>query len=164
MSTTARMLFQLNVEQIVTNVLGNVPFSPQIKKERTFGAGTAAGLIDRGLVKELELVAATPTNLDLSGAETDVLGQSAAFVKVRGLFILADPTNTTDVQVGGHATAAFLGPFEDETDVINLEPGELFAVTSWTNGWTVTATTADILKLLSTDAAKIKIAVLGTSA
>lgn len=164
MSTTAQMNFTLDVAQAITDALGNVPFSPQIKKQLTFGAGVGAGLIDRGYVKEITLVAATANNFDLNGSNVDVLGQPAVFAKVRGLFILADNTNTTAVEVGGHATAAFLGPFKDATDVLTVQPGELLTLTSWTIGWPVTATTADILKLLSSATAKIKIAILGTSA
>lgn len=99
------------------------------------------------------LAASTAENLDLSGTLTDDFTTAVVFTKIKSIYVFAWGTNGGNLQIGGHATAAFLGPFVDATDKIAIHPGGKFVWVSPTAaGAAVTATTADLLKVENMDA------------
>ncbi len=93
------------------------------------------------------LAASATENLDLAGALTDPLGATLTFATVKGIFIKAGAANPGNLTFGAHATAAFVGPFADATDALTVRPGELLPLFAPGTGYTVTATTADMLKV-----------------
>jgi hypothetical protein len=100
------------------------------------------------------LAASTAENLDLSGTLADDFGTAVVFAEVKGIFVFAWATNGGNIQVGGHATAAFSTIFGDATDILILQPGGFFLLgTPSAAGYIVTATTADLLKVENMDGA-----------
>jgi hypothetical protein len=86
--------------------------------------------------------------LDLAGSLTNAFGAQITFDKVKALIIKAAATNTNDVLVGGAASAQASAFFGDVTDVVKVKPGGMVAfVAPDANGYDVTATTADLLKI-----------------
>lgn len=132
----------------------------------TFTEGSGASQVNKAWVSiGRSLALSTAENLDLSGTLTDDLGTAVVFTKVKGIYIFAWATNGGNIQVGGHATAAFLGPFVSATDILAIQPGGKLLIDSPSvAGYPVTATTADLLKVENMDsgaAGKYDIVIFG---
>lgn len=132
----------------------------------TFTEGSGAGQVNKVWVSiGRSLALSTAENLDLSGTLADDLGNAVVLTKVKGLYVFAWATNGGNIQVGGHASAAFVGPFVDATDIIAIQPGGFVLLgTPSAAGWPVTATTADLLQIENMDsgaAGKYDIVIFG---
>lgn len=137
-----------------------LPFAAEL----AIGSGTGAGQCNLAFWDHRTIAGSGTDDIDLAGALTDPLGGTGVFTKVKGIYIKAKSTNGGNLVIGGDA-APFLGPFADATDKINLAAGDVFLVTKLGTGWTVTATTADILQIVNSDAgsAEYDIAIIGLS-
>lgn len=94
------------------------------------------------------LAASTNENLDLNGPLLNALGQAVALTKVRFLAVFAAAANVNDVIVGGAASNGFISPFGAATDTVKVKPGGCFLLAAPdANGLSVTAATADLLKI-----------------
>ena len=99
------------------------------------------------------LAASTSEDLDLAGGLTDPFGATLAFTKIKAIRILAALANVNDVQVGGAAANAFVGPFGASTHKLAIPPGGMIELVNPTAaGWTVTAATGDLLKIANSAA------------
>ncbi len=99
------------------------------------------------------VTAGSDQQLDLSGTLTDQLGQSAVFTKVYGFLIRNLATSgSNNLQIGGSNFAAWLGA---SNDLVVIGPLGMLFVTSPVNGYTVTNSTADILKIANPGGANI---------
>jgi hypothetical protein len=128
--------------------------------------GTGAAQADKEYYNRSTLAASASENIDLAGAGTDVLGALNAFAKVKAILVKADPANTNDVIVGGAASNGFVGPFGATTHTIAVRPGGVFLTAHPGTGWTVTAATADLIKILNGGAGTsvtYEICIVGTS-
>jgi hypothetical protein len=95
------------------------------------------------------LGASATENLDLAAGNlvaTD--GSTLTFTKIHAIYLKADVGNTNAVLAGGAASNGMSGPFNDVTDIIKLNAGEVWHQTSIA-GWTVVAATGDLLKILN---------------
>jgi hypothetical protein len=102
-------------------------------------------------------------NLDLAGTLTDAFGAILTFATIKAIIFESDPGNTVDITVGNHATAAFVGPFGAAAHTVALRPGGLLMFVAPQTGWTVTPTTADIIKVLAGAAAvNYRVHLIGT--
>ena len=129
--------------------------------------GTATGAADLLFADERTLSASATENLDLAGALTSPLGQTLTFVTVKAIIVIANSANTNSVIVGGHGSAAFVGPFGAANDTVSVKPGGIFAIAHGGAGWAVTATTADMLTITNsggTTGVTYRVIILGTSA
>lgn len=127
-------------------VTSSAPLS--YSKTHDLANGTGANQADKIFSDTRQLAASGTENLDLAGVLTDAFGATLTFTKVKALLVAAKSTNTNDVLVGGHASAAFVTPFADATDKIRVKPGGLFLLTAPdANGLAVTATTGDLLTI-----------------
>ncbi len=149
------------------NDLAAVTAAFNMRKALGFAPGTGAGQADKIFSDTRQIAASSNDDLDLTSL-TDPLGAALAFAGVKGIYVEAAAGNTNDVVIGGHDSAAFLGPFADATDKIRLKPGEVFFITNRTAaGWAVTGTTADILRIAnggSGSAVNYSIILVGDSA
>ncbi len=131
--------------------------------------GTASGQANISYDAQRTLAASATENLDLAGDATfkDAFETAITFVKVKLIYVKAAAANTNNVEVGGAAANAFLGPFKDATDILVLPPGGVWMVVHPTTGWTVTAATGDILKVANSaggTSVTYDIAIAGTDA
>lgn len=115
-------------------------FLKNFKKSRDDkGAATAATAATKLVFDTRTLAASATEDLDLAGA-------FANMTKVHAIYVRAVSANVNAVVVGGAAANAFKGPFADATDKVSVGAGDEFLATSKV-GWTVTAATADLLRL-----------------
>ncbi|MFZ4605158.1 MAG: hypothetical protein ACOYM5_02770 [Caulobacter sp.] len=150
-----------------SNDLGTPVFPFDVVKLTQFSPGAASGLADLLFSDERTLAASATENLDLAGSLTSPLGSTLTFVKVKAIMIVAAAGNTNNVQVGGAASNGFTGPFADATDIVNIPPGGTLLLVHPTTGWTVTASTGDILKIANsggTTGVTYKVVVIGATA
>lgn len=107
--------------------------------------GTGTGFADKMYYGVRTIAASGTENLDLAGSLADPLGATITCAKVKSLTFIADAANTNNVVVGGAGSNTFTGPFSDATDKVAIAPGSAMTFTHAGAGWTVTASTGDIL-------------------
>lgn len=108
--------------------------------------GTGADQIKEIFADTRTLAASATENLDLAGVLVDAVGTTITFSKVKAILVKASASNTNDVMVGGHASAACFTMFNAATDKLRIKPGGMaLLVAPDANGFAVTATTADML-------------------
>lgn len=150
-----------------SNDLGAVTFRFNETGLNRLTPGTAAQKADKMLADQRTLAASATENLDLAGTLADPLGVTVTFAKVKAIYVRAAAANTNNVCVGGAASNAFVGPFADATDVVCVRPGGVLLVTAPAGGWTVTASTGDLLKVANSGAGTgvtYDVIIIGTSA
>lgn len=128
--------------------------------------GTTAGAADLVFSDQRTLSASANESLDLNGSLTDVFGGAVNFAKIVAIYIRAAAGNTNNVVAGGAASNGFYPMFGAATDTIKLPPGAGVLLFN-DGGWTVTASTADLLKIAnggSGTAVTYDIVVVGRSA
>jgi hypothetical protein len=144
--------------------LGNNKALLPFADELVIGSGTGNGQANLAWWDHRSLAASTTEDLDFSGALVDPLGGTAVFTKIKGIYVKAKSTNGGNIEVGGDAASV---PFlKAVNDIVVLAPGQAFLITNLNAGWTVTATTADIIQVANTDGAaagEYDIAVIGLS-
>lgn len=146
--------------------LGTPVFPIDLVKLTQVAPGTGTGYADLMYAGERTITASSSENLDLAGGLTSPLGATLTFVKVKAILIVASTANTNSVQVGGAATNTFTGAFADATDIVSIPPGGTLLLVHPGAGWTVTASTGDILKVANSGATTgvtYKVIVIGTS-
>lgn len=120
-----------------------------INRAVQLASGLGAGKADRLFADTRTLAASGTEDLDLSGALLDALGGPAQFARVKGLIIAAAKTNTNKV-VFGAASATQWATLLNTTGTVSLPPGAVacfMAGPADAVGWTVTASTGDLLKV-----------------
>lgn len=129
-----------------TAVAGAVPSFPfNTSSLLQFSPGTASGQADVLYAATRTIAASGTANIDLAGVLTGPVGGTLTFGHVKAILMVADPTNTNDVVLGGAGSNTFVGPFADATDKIAVKPGATWLISATGTGWAVTAATADIL-------------------
>jgi hypothetical protein len=140
----------------------------ELRWTTTFTSGTGSGQADLMWSDERTIAASGTDSLDLTGtAIKDVFGNGLAFVKVKAILVKAAAGNTNNVVVGGAGSNTFVGPFADATDKAVVPPGGQAIFIAPAAGWTVTATTGDLLLIANsggTTGVTYDILIVGTSA
>lgn len=96
-----------------------------------------------------QLAASANESLDLAGVLTDALGAVITFATIKVILVFAKATNTNDVILGNAASNQFVGPFGAAAHTAAVRPGGAAAFFAPKTGWTVTAGTGDLLKVLN---------------
>lgn len=136
-----------------------------------FTSGVGAGQADIYCDGLRNVGISTFEDLDLAGGSqlVDAFGVARTFVKVKGIFVIADPGNTNEVVVGGAAANAFIGSFNAAADKVKLKPGAPWvgAFDPLGLGYTVTPGTGDLFRVANGGAGSsvnYRIGIWGTSA
>jgi hypothetical protein len=110
-----------------------------------YSNGTGSGQAQFEWSDRRTLASNTAESLDLVGALTDALGATFSPTKIKALIIVSDAANTTALTIGNvtNGITAFLGV---ATNYIVLQAGGLFVIADPV-GFTLTASTADLLKV-----------------
>lgn len=107
----------------------------------------------------------TTDSLDFAGGGlVDALGAVVAPVKIKSVIITSAAANTQNITLFGDAASILL--LNTAATTVTLQPGGIYVFTApATAGVTVTATTADIIKIVNGAGASVtySIVVLGTS-
>lgn len=132
--------------ETVTSVLSR-------SKTATFTDGTGLNKAQKRWSDTRTLAASASENLDLYGSLTDAFGVVINFIRIKGLYVAADPTNTNDVLVGGAAANQFTNWVSDVTDIVRVKPGGFFlTVAPDAVAFAVTSGTGDQLKVANAGA------------
>jgi len=156
---TAKKALDLSTPQDAVNL--------PISSSFTFGTGA-----NKANQQWHDLRTLTPSaneELDLSGVLVNAFGVAVTFAKIKAIVIRNTSTDAlTVIEVGGAAANAAGLWFKATNDIEKVEGANgWFAKAAPTTGWTVTAGTGDLLKILNTDAvnaATYDIWILGESA
>jgi hypothetical protein len=128
--------------------IGTVKHDANFSPNYIFSDGTGANQAKIFFADTRTLGASATENLDLAGSLLDAFGNVITIDKIKALIITAAPGNTNNVLVGGAASAQASPFFGDVTDVLVVRPGGMIAlVAPDVNGYDITATTADLLKI-----------------
>jgi hypothetical protein len=129
-------------------------------------SGTGANQVDKIFADQRSLATGATEDLDLVGtALTDPFGVAVSFTKVKGIFIKAADTNTTDLTIG-NGTNPFVGWFGAGAHTLKVPPGGIVFLSAPVNGLAPVASTGDILKVANAAGATAtyNIVIIGTSA
>ena len=165
--TTSTVSVSMRVTETSAQALGSASYSPTLALTAILAAGTGDNQADRYYEATTTLAASASGNIDLAGSLTDAFGAALTFVKIRAILVTALAANTNDVLVGGVGTNAFIGPFGSNSQTQAVKPGGWWFVFAPKTGWTVTAGTADLLKVANGGAGTsvtYTITILGCSA
>jgi hypothetical protein len=131
----------------VFTVNKNIPFD--------WPVGTSAGQANQEFTDTRTLAASTGEDLDLVGSSLkDGLNNNLAFAKVLLIAVAASSANGANIVVspGTSTSTAFLGPFATTSGSAAIGPGGL-QVFANPQGYSVTASTGDLLRIANSDTA-----------
>jgi len=162
-TVTSKVVVQL--QSLLSNSVGLATAQAAIDTglNQAIATGTGATQADRIYSESAKSISGAYSP-DFSGALLDALGAAAVFARVRAFLIVADPTNTGTVIVGGNANALLLGFGAFGHTFAVRAGGFLFAYAPDTTGYVVTAGTGDILTFTPSAGTQVfSYAVLGCS-
>lgn len=126
-------------------------------------SGTGSGQANMMFADERALSSGANESLDLAGGLTDAFGTTITFTTVKAIIVESPSTNTVNVTLGAAASNQFVGPLGSATDTLSVRPGGVAVLVAPQTGWTVTAGTGDLLKVLAGAAAvTYRITIIGT--
>lgn len=170
MATTHSLISTVNVRVAATEAQGGIDNSapadaPEIGYALRLLDGTGSKQNDKQWHDRRTLVA-TSEELDLAGSLTNVFGDTVTFAKIRAILIVnRSKVATEKLLIGGSAANAFINWVASSTDIIHIDAGGAFLLTSPIDGFAVTAGTGDKLKIdAGADTITYDIILLGTSA
>lgn len=148
MSTTLNG--NINIQVLINVSKDGSRGNSYIRDNNIFQNGTGAGQADKNYYGKLTVAASgSPQDLDFAGGGLiDRNGDTITWAEMPGLIIAAPDTNTVDVLVGAHPSAAFDFGCGTAT-AIHVKPGEVkILVNSPADGaYPVVAGTGDTLRL-----------------
>jgi hypothetical protein len=123
---------------------GDGAFSKSFNEQLTDGTGTGKAQVVH--CDQRTLGGSAVDSLDLAGGVTDQFGLTTTFTKIKSVMILPATANDEDLIIGGGSNP-FIGWFDDVSDLENVRAGGISFHADVVAGWTVTATTGDILTI-----------------
>ncbi|MDD9733107.1 hypothetical protein PVW46_24670 [Mameliella sp. AT18] len=172
MTLKAELRVRLEATQTGESDFGSVSFTPLMQLAQALADGTGANQADVLWMDERPVADGANDDLDLSGALTDVFGNSVNMAEVVAIFIINAPrsgsANTTDLTVGG-ATNAFEGFLGGTSPTIGpIKPGGFLAIGAGDAAGigAVTGGSEDELRIANSAgaAATYQVAIIGRSA
>lgn len=130
------------------NDLSTVSQAINYTKSFNITNGTGADQANMIFMDQRTIAASGTDDLDLAGALTNAYGTTITFTSIKGLIVYAAAANTNDVHVGGSGSNQFLSWVGHSSDLVVVKPGGLLAlINPQANGYAVTASTGDILRI-----------------
>lgn len=130
------------------NDLSTVSQALAYTKAFDFTNGTGANQANMIFMDQRTISASGNDDLDLAGSLTNAYGTTITFTSIKGIIVYAATANTNDVHVGGAGSNQFLEWVGNSSDLVVVKPGGLLAlVNPQANGYAVTASTGDILRV-----------------
>lgn len=147
--------------------IGEADYNVSQMISKVFANGSASGQANGIWTDERTIGISANDDIDFAGGVNDVFGTALTFTAIKAILIEADADNAVSLIVGGDTTTNIAGLFGADTDTLLVKPGASVLLMHPTTGYTVTATTADKLRLTnSSGSASItyKISVIGVKA
>jgi hypothetical protein len=132
-----------------------------VRERRENGTGS----LEQDLVYGNRLaITTTATDLDLTALTSELDGSTLTFAELTGVYLVHRGTTTAQNLLVGGATNA-VGIFSDATDIAVVGPSGKFIVESPIDGYTITNSSSDILRLdASTGSFDVDVILIGRSA
>ena len=151
------------------NALSTVADNSQLDYHQAFADGTDVDQADRVWHDERTLSSGANEDLVLSNLPQTLFGNSLgiALAKVKAILLVNTAIDAgEDLVLGGAASHEWQGPFAAAGDKIIVPTDSCLLLLNKKSGWTVTAGSADKLRVANNGAGDItyKIAILGASA
>ncbi|MCE5200843.1 MAG: hypothetical protein ABFD54_05705 [Armatimonadota bacterium] len=152
MSTSINVKTTLKVESNFVNVLNdgtNVTdaLSASILSAAALSNGAGSGKVQVQWHDRRTLATTTSEDIDLAGVLSSAFGV-VTFTKIKALIIKVNTVTTGyRLEVGGAAANAFASMFGDVSDTVKVQADGVLLLYAPVDGYTVTAGTADILKI-----------------
>ena len=167
MALTTSILTSITADQTNAIDLGSGSFPLKYLLKTNMADGTSASQADLLFSDKRTIAASSTEDIDLAGSLSDAFGATLTFVKVKAIIVTAATANTNNVTVSPASSNGFNGPFNAAADLVAIPPGGSFVVTAPVTGWTVTASTGDLLTIANSGAGTgvtYDIVIVGTSA
>lgn len=165
MGQRTNIAFQLGISDTGTAAFGATPqWGGEMRFATELADGILAGQANLNYLAERTVASATNDDIDLAGVLASALGETMAAAKIVAIAIInapkssADPANTTDLTIGVGSNP-FLGFLGGTTPTIGpIKPGGfiLIGAAHLAGIGTVTAATADILRIANSSGASAK--------
>lgn len=165
LNTTLRVL--LNADLVGAGDLVTPTSNLRYKHSKNLATGTGSSQADKIFHDTRTLAASANEDLDLAAGINDPFGVALTFAKVKMIVIAAAPGNTNNVVIKPAASNGFTGPFGAAAHTQTLPPGGIYVATAPVSGWTVTASTGDLLNIANSGAGSsvtYDVIIVGTSA
>lgn len=132
--------------------LGSTEYKFSDTDSISFTNGTGSGQINQVWTDSRTVGASSSEDLDLSGALVSALNTLLSFTKIKMIEIKASSSNTNNLLLGGSANGlaglfVLTGDAAIEDVQIVIPPGGIFCLAAPVNGYAVTNSTGDILKM-----------------
>ena len=166
MALTSRITAQIDASESGSLDLGTKTAKISAAIALALASGTADDQADMIFSDTRTIAASSNDDLDLAGSLVGAFGNTLTFAKIKAIMVIADAGNTNNVVIGAAASAQFVGPFGANTHTIAVKPGGVFLIAIPDTGWTVTATSADILRIANSSSGTsvtYKLIIIGTS-
>lgn len=139
--------FQLLGQMNKSLDIGNARLDVNYSKKYSVANGTDASQANMIWTDNRSISASSSDDLDLYGGLTNAFGDTINFTAIKGIFIVADPSNVNNVIIGGDGSA-LVNWVGNANDVVNVKPGGMFCIYDPSaGGYGVTNTSADILQI-----------------
>lgn len=138
-----------------------------INRKYNFADGNSANQLQSWFYDETRNLNATSEDIDLNGSASykDFQGDALALTKMKVLLVENLDTDTGDkFLVGGASANQMLNWVGDATDKVDVGPGGLLLLISPVDGYTVTASTGDLLKVEAVDNSNYRVFIAGDNA
>lgn len=146
--TSLSVQFRSNVNRTVAGSGVTTFAQHQIDRALSWDNGVLANQADLVWQTTNTLATGATTSHDLSGSLTDATGATTVFVRFKAIVFYSDGSNTTNLTLFNDAAGIVGGLLAANTNAVTVRPGGLFAVgCTDVTGYTVTNTTADLLKV-----------------
>jgi len=148
MPLTSKVAVEVAATHVSLLDLANATVPLSVARAIALADGTGLGQADRIFHDRRTLAASANEDLDLAGVLTDAFGAVITFARIKAMLIAADPGNTNNVIVGNAAANGFISWVGAATHTVTVRPGGLLLLAaSDVTGYTVTAATADLLRI-----------------
>lgn len=128
--------------------LGDKSFKLTKSLLRLLEDGTGLNQAQRLYGDSLSVVQSVNTDIDLAPGPTGAFG-AVLFAALKAIIVVAGEANPADLTVG-NVTNGIVGPFAAATNSLKCAPGGcIVLVNPSAGGWSVTAGTADLLRIAS---------------
>jgi len=148
--------------------LATVSDSSKLEYSRTFEDGTGTDQADKLWHQERTLAAGASDDWDLTSLSTALFGGTLtlSLAKVKAVLLVNLSTVASDVlQLRGAASNPWFAPFNSATDHVKAPADSCVLLTNRKTGWTVTNSSADVLRVYNPGAAAVsyRLVIAGTS-
>lgn len=140
--------FRADFLEALAQDLGDKSFKLTKALQRVFSDGTGAFQVNKMYADTLATIQSVNTDIDLNPGPTGAFG-AVLFAALKAIILVAGDANPGDLTIG-NVTNGIVGPLGAATNSIKAAPGGIIALVNPTAaGWSVTAGTADLLRVAS---------------